>query len=67
MTNHKELIELAIKAFSGGDLAKNLLNLFSALGYDTNRQNPLDQKTYAYFANMFLSDESSKADRKSVV
>ena len=40
-TKHK--IEAALKTFSLGNLSENALALFSVLGYNTDRQAPLDK------------------------
>lgn len=38
----KKQIELAIKNFNNGNLTQNSINLFESLGYNTERQAPLD-------------------------
>ncbi len=49
MKDIKEKILQSIQAFSDGDLTKNALKLFDALGYNTDRQAPLDTQDYTCF------------------
>ena len=43
----KNAIKRAIGQFSSGDLFENGLRLFETLGYNTERQSPLDQPSFA--------------------
>lgn len=49
----KEEIKSAIRQFSQGKRTENALNLFKTLGYNTERQAPLDKPTYAEFPFRF--------------
>lgn len=50
----KTNIQNAIRSFAEEDLSKSALNLFSTLGYNTDRQNVFPQKTYQYFKESFI-------------
>ena len=54
----KIAIQSSIKAFANGDVSKNALALFSTLGYDTDRQDPFDKKTYQTFKESHLDSGS---------
>jgi adenine-specific DNA-methyltransferase len=54
----KRNIDSNIKAFGNGDLSKNAINLFKALGYNTERQTSLDKPTYECFKESFLDHDS---------
>lgn len=49
----KREIDSALQAFSTGNLSQNALSLFTALGYNTQRQNPFVQKTSSEFEENF--------------
>ena len=49
----KQKIETALKSFSSGNPSKSTLALFTALGYNTSRQNPFVKKTTAEFEDHF--------------
>ncbi len=53
----KTAIREAIQAFTSGDLTHNSLALFKTLGYNTERQAPLDNPTYSMFKEAFISDK----------
>ncbi|MCC5612384.1 hypothetical protein LC612_38150, partial [Nostoc sp. CHAB 5834] len=42
----KRTIQRAIEGFKAGTIFNNSLRLFNALGYNTERQNPLDEPTF---------------------
>ncbi len=46
--NNKQNIQSALAAFKTGNLSQNAIALFDALGYNTTRQQPFEQKTYAF-------------------
>ena len=66
-TEIKFSIEHAIKAFSSGSLTENSLNLFQVLGYNTERQQPLDDKTFACFKEYYLQVEKGFNEIKAKV
>ena len=66
-TEIKFSIEQAIKAFSSGNLTENSLNLFQVLGYNTERQQPLDDKTFACFKEYYLQVEKGFNEIKAKV
>ena len=65
-TEIKFSIEHAIKAFSSGNLTENSLNLFQVLGYNTDRQQPLPDKTFACFKEYYLDSESRFNEEKAL-
>ena len=66
-TEIKFSIEHAIKAFRSGSLTENSLNLFQELGYITERQQPLDEKTFACFKEYYLQVEKGFNEIKAKV
>lgn len=50
------IIQSALAAFKSGSLSQNSITLFNALGYNTTRQQPFEQKTWAYFKEYYVSD-----------
>ena len=48
-TDECMIIHEAIKAFVKDDVSSTGNNLFSVLGYDTSRTEPLENKTYSEF------------------
>jgi hypothetical protein len=50
----KTKITNSVKAFQNDNLTQNSLNLFQNLGYNTSRQNPLDETKYEFFRDEFL-------------
>ncbi len=53
----KTNIQEALQAFAKGNLTKNSLNLFSKLGYVTERRAPLDKPTFEEFQDTYISDQ----------
>ncbi len=53
-----EKIQNSLEKFSRGNLSENALNLFQTLGYESTRQQPFDDKSFADFAE-FITDESN--------
>jgi type I restriction-modification system DNA methylase subunit len=51
-------IDKCIKAFSKGSLSQNALDLFAALGYNTDRQAPLPRPTYKEFKAAWAESSS---------
>ena len=66
-TEIKYSIEHAIKAFSVGTLTQNSLNLFHVLGYNTDRQQPLPDKTFACFKEYYLDYDCSFNEEKALI
>lgn len=62
----KKKIQSAIQHFTGEDLTAQSLALFNALGYNTKRQAPLDQKTYKGFKDAYLDGNTSFSEEKSL-
>ncbi|MCG2726904.1 MAG: hypothetical protein L6420_11760, partial [Elusimicrobia bacterium] len=58
--NVKTDIEAAIKAFHTGNLTDNALGFFRTLGYNTERQQPFNQKTYNYFKEYYAHESDNK-------
>ena len=54
----KRAIESSIKAFANEDISKNALALFSTLGYNTDRQDTFERKTYQTFRESHLDGGS---------
>lgn len=52
----KNEITSAIKQFSSGSLSDNGINLFSKLGYVTDRQSHMDSCDYQNFAKIYIHD-----------
>jgi len=65
-TEIKFSIEHAIKAFSSGNLTENSLKLFQELGYKTDRQQPLPDKTFACFKEYYLDTDSRFNEEKAL-
>lgn len=53
----KTNIQEALQAFAKGNLTKNSLELFSKLGYVTERRAPLDKPTFEEFQDTYISDQ----------
>lgn len=49
-------IQKSLDTFSGGDLMENALNLFQTLGYESERQLPFDDKSFADFESYIKDD-----------
>ena len=67
MKDIKEKILQSIQAFSGGDLTKNALKLFDTLGYNTDRQAPLDSQDYACFKATYAEANPRFNEDKALV
>jgi len=59
MVSLKDQIARAVIAFQSDTLFENGINLFTTLGYNTGRQNPLEDSTFTGFSSMFI-DETSR-------
>jgi len=64
---NKEDIKSAIQQFSQGSLTENALSLFKTLGYNTERQAPLDMPTYAIFKENFINPSTRFDEKKALV
>lgn len=60
-------IETTLKSFSSGNFSNNALVLFGALGYNTDRQAPLDKPDYANFKETFFVSQSKFNEDKALV
>lgn len=63
----KQSIIASLGAFASGKLSANALNLFSMLGYNTDRQAPLDKPNYANFKGTFFISQSKFNEEKALV
>ena len=54
-----ERIQNALNNFSGGNLTENALSFFATLGYESNRQIPLDEKSFDGFEAEYITEESN--------
>jgi hypothetical protein len=63
----KQNIIASLGAFTSGSLSANALNLFSTLGYNTDRQAPLDKPNYANFKETFFILQSKFNEDKALV
>lgn len=65
----KKQIELAIKNFNNGNLTQNSINLFESLGYNTERQSPLDNNNFKEFEESYIKNNSNveKFDRNKAL
>jgi hypothetical protein len=63
----KQNIIASLGAFTSGSLSANALNLFSTLGYNTDRQAPLDKPNYANFKETFFIAQSKFNEEKALV
>jgi hypothetical protein len=57
-TEIKYNLRNSIMDFSSGSLSVNAIRLYKELGYNTERQNPFSEKTFKYFKEYFLEDNS---------
>ncbi len=57
----------AIEKFQKGNLTDNSLSLFKMLGYNTERQQPFEKKSYAYFKEFFLDNDTRFNKEKALV
>ncbi len=53
-----EKIQNSLKAFSHGNLTENALKLFQTLGYESDRQQPFDNKSFADFED-YINDNDN--------
>ena len=65
-TDTKLSIRASIEAFSSGSLTENSLNLFQVLGYNTERQQPLPDKTFACFKEYYIDSDSRFNEEKAL-
>lgn len=56
----KQKIENSIKSFQTGNLTLNCINLFKELGYNTERQLPLENKSFSEFDEAFIKDNPQR-------
>jgi len=63
----KQSIKAAIEKFQKGNLTDNSLSLFKTLGYNTERQQPFEMKSYAYFKESFLDNDTRFNKEKALV
>jgi adenine-specific DNA-methyltransferase len=61
-----QAIQTSLHAFASGDLAANARSLFAALGYASERQQPLEEKTFAGFS-AYLHDEAKFSEKNALV
>lgn len=62
----KQNIKRSIQVFSNGNFTQNALNLFKALGYNTERQSQLDKPTFATFKNSYIDQQSKFSEEKAL-
>ncbi|MBI5193213.1 MAG: Eco57I restriction-modification methylase domain-containing protein [Nitrospirae bacterium] len=67
MKDFKAGIKQSIEAFASGSLTANALHLFQTLGYNTERQAPLDKPTYNTFKESWIDIQSKFNDRNAIV
>ncbi len=60
-------IDHSIQAFSKGSLTANALHLFQTLGYNTERQAPLDKPTYTELKENYIQPSSPFNETKALV
>src|SRR3990170_1871550 len=63
----KRKIDQSIQAFSEGNLTANALQLFQTLGYNTERQAPLDKPTFAEFKESYIQPSPPFNEKKALV
>jgi hypothetical protein len=62
----KHRIQAAIQSFTETDLSNASLDLFTVLGYNTERQNPFSEKTFSYFMENFLEGSAGFNEAKAL-
>ena len=67
MKDVKESILQSLRAFSGDSLTENALKLFKTLGYNTDRQAPLPNPTYAEFKTSFVDGNPRFNEDKALI
>ncbi len=60
-------IQTSLQSFAEGNLTDNALAFFRTLGYVSERQQPLAEKTYAGFAATFVRDEANFNQKTALV
>ncbi|GAK51874.1 type IIS restriction/modification enzyme [Candidatus Moduliflexus flocculans] len=63
----KLAIQRAIINFSQKPVEQAAIKLFTTLGYDTTRQNPFPEKSFAFFKDSFLEDDARFDEEKAHV
>lgn len=61
-----ENIQSALKLFSNGNLTENALNLFQTLGYESERQMPFEDKSFADFES-YIAEDSRFSEKNAFV
>ncbi|MBA4417122.1 MAG: hypothetical protein C0392_04315 [Syntrophus sp. (in: bacteria)] len=67
MKDVKESILQSIQSFSDDNLTKTALKLFNALGYNTDRQAPLDSQDYACFNATYVDGNPRFREDKALI
>ncbi|MBU1183487.1 MAG: Eco57I restriction-modification methylase domain-containing protein [Pseudomonadota bacterium] len=62
----RQHIRESIQAFAKGSLTENALNLFKTLGYNTERQSPLDKPSREAFKESFIGADSKFNEEKAL-
>ena len=62
----KSEIQKTIKDFAEGNLTENALKLFQTLGYDTDRQAPLNKPAFVEFNDNFITPEKNFNESKAL-
>ncbi|MBU1569550.1 MAG: hypothetical protein KKE00_03360, partial [Proteobacteria bacterium] len=62
----KQHISESIQAFAKGNLTENALNLFKTLGYNTERQSPLDKPSREAFKESYIDPDSKFNEEKAL-
>ena len=58
-------IQSSLQSFSEKAITESALDLFSILGYNTNRQDPFSEKTYKFFKELFLEENNIFSEEKA--
>jgi len=66
MNDIKLSIKNAIAGFKANELFENSISLFNTLGYNTARQNRLDNNSYSYFKNAFIDADDNFNEEKAL-
>lgn len=67
VSNTKHTIKAALESFQSGNLSCNAINLFKALGYNTERQAPFVKQDYNSFKSSFVEGNSRFNEEKAWV
>jgi hypothetical protein len=62
----KHSIKSALADFQARNLSQNAIALFDALGYNVTRQQPFEQKTYAYFNEYYVGSKNFNTETAKV-